>query len=200
MCLADSQLIPIRLPSYFYLLQGPNTNRFPPCPQVIHQQLAKVNMKSWLQYCASFYKRSALSGTALSSTQRCPGQSSAWLSAVWDSVQLDSGGSGQRSVWLNAVPDSAQLDSKLHLGQCSAWLSALMLSIQCSAGLNAVGTMPSLNKRGLGHCSVLIQQCPRQRSARLSALPDSAQVCILFLPLPFAHKMQQYVNLTANVM
>ena len=46
MCLADSQLIPIRLPSYFYLLQGPNTNRFPPCPQVIHQQLAKVNMRS----------------------------------------------------------------------------------------------------------------------------------------------------------
>ena len=105
-------------------------------------------------------KRSALSGTALSSTQRCPGQSSAWLSAVWDSVQLDSRGSGQRSVWLNAVPDSAQLDSKLHLGQCSAWLSALMLSIQCSAGLNAVGTMPSLNKRCLGHCSVWFNNVP----------------------------------------
>ena len=62
---------------------------------------------------------SALSGTALSVTQRCPEQHSAWLSVARNSTQLDSALPGtalsltQRcpgkiSTWLTALPDSDQ--------------------------------------------------------------------------------------------
>ena len=75
-----------------------------------------------------------MSRTALSMTQICPGQRSAWLSYVPDSAQ--------QSAWLSYVRDSTQHDSALSRtslsmtqpcpGQHSAWLSYVPDSNQVS--------------------------------------------------------------------
>ena len=117
-------------------------------------------------------------------TQRCPELCSAWISAVCDFSQLDSGLSptflnltqscpGLFSAWLSAVPDSAQLDKALS--------QTVLSGLRTVAGFIQLYATLSRTAVSLYSALYLTQRCPGHCSAWFSAVLE----IVMLLPVTY---------------